>query len=239
MKIELKDVFVNYQTKKTTILALKNINLTINENDFVVLYGPSGSGKTTLLKVLLGLIPYEGRITFNGIDANLISTQERNLSYISQKNTLYPNLTIFDNLAFPLKLQKISFNEIKQRIYEVTKELSIEWLLTRKPKQISLGQQQQVALAKSLLKNSEVFLFDEPFSNVDYKKRVELRHQIKKIHNLLNSPFIFVTHDKEEALALATHIVIIDNHEIIGYDSIENINKDPKAKFLKEYMEDE
>src|SRR5690554_2996451 len=107
MKIELKNVFVNYKTKKATILALKNINLTINENDFVVLYGPSGSGKTTLLKVLIGLLPYDGNVTFNNLDANLISTQERNISYISQKNTLYPNLTIFDNLAFPLKLQKI------------------------------------------------------------------------------------------------------------------------------------
>lgn len=236
MKIEFKNVSFEYSNGREKVAALKNISLTINHQDFIVIYGSSGSGKTTLLKSLIGLIEYDGNIYFDEILDNSITTQERNLSYISQRNVLYPNLTIYDNIAFPLKIQKIPIDEIKYRVNEVVKMLDIEQLLTRKPKQISLGQQQQIAIAKAIIKKSEIYLFDEPFANIDYKKRVLLRQQLKKIHTITKKTFVLVTHDIEEALILGNKIVILEDGIVTEIYDTEEILKDSNSDFMKKYM---
>lgn len=230
MEIALQQVTVTYKQKKETNIALKDINLILPDESFVVLYGPSGCGKTTLLKTLIGLIDYEGSITFNHQKDVVMSTQDRKISYISQKNVLYPNLTIYDNLAFPLKMEHVGFEEIKKRIFEVTERLGITGLLTRKPKQISLGQQQQVSLAKGIIKQSLVFLFDEPFANIDPVKRTSLRHQLKKLHTELKQNFIFVTHDLQEAIVLGTHIVFMDAGKVIAFKTVESVIEDIKKE---------
>lgn len=235
MKLEIKNLTVEYKDKRNTN-ALKDISFAVDDNDFLVIIGPSGCGKTTLLKVIMGLLDYEGEIIIDGLDESKIKIQERNFAYISQSYSLYPNMTVFENIAFPLSNKQTAIGEIKKRVREVAEILEIEFLLSRKPRQISGGQQQKVALAKAIIKNPSLYLFDEPFSNLDSNKRTELRHLLIKLHKELDSAFIFVTHDQTEALALANKLIVMNQGRIEQIGSPLDVYHNPSNDFVYDFM---
>ncbi|MDD4077921.1 MAG: ABC transporter ATP-binding protein [Bacilli bacterium] len=217
IKMELQDVTVSYQEKKQTITAVRNISFQVATGDFIVLLGPSGCGKTTLLKTIGGLIPYdEGTISFNGIDADLLTIKERNLAYMPQNYSLYPHLTIYDNIAMPLKAARLPINEIIRRVETVAKEMEIDFLLTRKPRHLSGGQQQRVALARCFVKRPDIYLLDEPFSNLDPARHRRLRHELIKMHRRWRATIIMATHDLEDAFSLATKVVVMNKDGMIA-----------------------
>lgn len=235
-KVVIKNVTVEYKTAKQSIIALDNLFLEVEQNDFMVIVGPSGCGKTTILKLLSGLVDYQGEILIDGIDENQLSFKERNIAYLSQEYVLYPHLTVFDNIAFPLKMQKIPLAEVKSRVGEVAEILDIELMLSRKPKHLSGGQQQRVAIARAMIKQPNLYLFDEPFSNLDPKIRTELRHLIYKLHKQINSTFIFVTHDQQEAMMLATKLVVMNHGRIEQIASPIEVYNHPINDFVYEFM---
>ena len=171
-EIVLDRLSVRYANNKETVLALDDVSITFHPS-FNVVLGCSGSGKTTLLKTLVGLLEYNGKVFIDGKEMSGIPTNERNMALVSQQYVLYPSQTIFDNIAFPLKLQKLPSEEIKERVFDIALKLDLTACLTRKPKQISGGQQQRVAIAKALIKRPSICLMDEPLSNVDAKARAK------------------------------------------------------------------
>ena len=175
-EIVVKNLVVKYElNKKQEATAIDHINAVFSDGEFNVIIGPSGCGKTTLLKTLLGLLDFEGDITLDGVDINDYSIGERNFAYVSQDIVLQPHVTIFDNIAYPLKIRGIDKNTIIEKVNEIAKELKIEECLTRKPRHISIGQAQRVAIARALVKNANVYFFDEPFSNLDKNTRDSCR----------------------------------------------------------------
>lgn len=236
MHLEVKNLQVEYQNKKTKTSSLDKLSFVMEKDDFLVIVGPSGSGKTTILRVLLGLQDYQGEVIINGIDESRISLKNRNFAFISQSIILYPYLTVFENIAFPLVLQKVPLAEIKERVYEAAGQLDIGFLLSRKPREISGGQQQLVALARAIIKQPALYLFDEPLSNLDAIKRGGLRQLLYKLHKQLGVPFIFVTHDRSEALALATRIVVMNQGRIEQTGTPTEIYNQPANEFVREFM---
>lgn len=211
-RLIIEDLYVSYKDKKQKIEVLKGISMELDFNEIVVILGPSGCGKTTLLKSICGTIDLDnGEMVFSGINANSLSTQERNLAYVSQSFFTYDYLSVYNNIALPLKAQRVPIEEIDRRVNSISKKLGIDFLLSRKPKALSGGQRQKVALARALIKNPDIFLFDEPFSNLDPIVRVELRKEIKRIKEEYNASMIFVTHDINDALDLADRILIMEN----------------------------
>ena len=211
-RLVVNDLHVSYRDKKEKIEVLKGISLELNFNEVVVILGPSGCGKTTLLKAICGTVdPDGGELVFSGINGNNLTTQERNLAYVSQSFFTYDYLTVYNNIALPLKAQKIPIEEIERRVNSISKKLGIDFLLSRKPKALSGGQRQKVALARALIKNPDIFLFDEPFSNLDPLVRVELRKEIKRLKDEYNASMIFVTHDINDALDIADRILIMED----------------------------
>lgn len=213
--IEFQDFSCFYKHKKEYIPALNHIDLTVKQGEFLVILGPSGCGKTTLLKCILGLCNYiSGNLLVDGISTDDFQVQTGNIGYVKQELSLYPHLTVYENIAFPLRMIHTVQSEVDRRVKEIATLLEIDWLLTRKPKQLSGGQNQRVALARALVKNPVTVLFDEPFSNVDPSLRTELRLLVKKIHQNFGCTMLFVTHDTTDALALADRIVLLDDGSI-------------------------
>ena len=179
---------------------LNNINLHADEGEFLVLVGASGCGKSTLLRLIAGLdSPDEGSITINGKNMDSVPPSKRDVAMVFQNYALYPHLTVYDNMAFGLRQRKISEKDIDSKIQETAEILKINELLNRRPKALSGGQRQRVALGRAMVRDPKVFLFDEPLSNLDAKLRQEMRLEIKKLHNLLKTTMIYVTHDQIEA----------------------------------------
>ncbi len=234
MKLDIKNLKLEY--KKGNIMALDDISFTVDDNDFLVVVGPSGCGKTSLLKVILGLLDYPGEILIEGLDESKIKIQDRNITYISQSYSLYPNMTVFENIAFPLKIKKVAIDEIRRRVKEVAEILEIEFLLSRKPRQLSGGQQQKVAIAKALIKDPSLCLFDEPFSNLDNRTRIELRHLLLKLHQQLEYTFIFVTHDQTEAMALANKLIVMNQGKIEQIGPPLEVYNHPVNDFVHDFM---
>ncbi len=215
-QVKLEDISVSYSSKKHKTLVLKDLNVIFEDGKVNVILGESGCGKTTLLHLICGtLSPSNGSIYFDEIDITNFSIRDRNIALINQNITLYPHLNVFKNIAFPLMHTIASGEEIKNRVYEVSKLLHIEHLLTRKPKQISLGQAQRVCIAKGIVKRPYVFLFDEPFSNLDEPLRIELRTELKKCLLDLKTTSLFVTHNIKEAMAIGDFIYVMDEGKII------------------------
>ena len=213
--IEFQDFSCFYKHKKEYIPALNHIDLTVKRGEFLVILGPSGCGKTTLLKCILGLCNYiSGNLLVDGISTDDFQVHSSNIGYVRQELSLYPHLTVYENIAFPLRMIHTAQDEVDRRVKEIATLLEIDWLLTRKPKQLSGGQNQRVALARALVKNPVTVLFDEPFSNVDPSLRTELRLLVKKIHQNFGCTMLFVTHDTTDALALADRIVLLDDGSI-------------------------
>ena len=195
---------------------IKDVSLDIKSESFTVLVGPSGCGKSTILRMIAGLEEINsGTISIDDKVVNDLPPKERNIAMVFQSYALYPHMTVFDNMAFGLKIEKKSKEEIEQRVMEAAKILQIEEYLERKPKQLSGGQRQRVAIGRAITRKPKVFLFDEPLSNLDAALRVQMRVELAKLHDQLNATMIYVTHDQTEAMTLADDIVVLD-HGIVS-----------------------
>lgn len=212
--LEVKDISVTYKNKKKTTVALDHLSATFSDGINVIV-GYSGCGKSTLLKSLLGLVEYEGNIIMDGRDISELPTPERNFSFVSQEYLLYPMFTVFDNIAFPLKVMGAKKEEIKERVLEIAKVTDLTACLSRKPRHISGGQQQRVAIARALIRHPEVVLLDEPFSNVDAKARESMRLWLKNTLEKMDCMCVYVTHDLKEALLLADKLFVMDSGKIV------------------------
>ncbi|MBN2285344.1 MAG: sn-glycerol-3-phosphate ABC transporter ATP-binding protein UgpC [Tissierellales bacterium] len=192
--------------------AVKDVDLEIHDKEFMVFVGPSGCGKTTTLRMIAGLEDVSSGDIFIGDKlVNNISPKDRNIAMVFQNYALYPHMSVYDNMAFGLKLKKTPKDEIRERIIKAAKILDIEALLERKPKQLSGGQRQRVALGRAIVRKPEVFLMDEPLSNLDAKLRIQMRTELIKLHNDLETTFIYVTHDQTEAMTMGTRICVIND----------------------------
>src|SRR5437868_14845818 len=200
--------------------AVKDVNLDIRDKEFVVLVGPSGCGKTTTLRMVAGLESItSGRVLINDKVVNELAPKDRDIAMVFQKYALYPHMSVFDNMAFGLKLRKYGKGEIKKRVGDAASILGIEGLLDRKPKALSGGQRQRVAVGRAIVRQPKVFLFDEPLSNLDAKMRVQMRTEITKLHQRLQATMIYVTHDQIEAMTMGDRIVVMNNGKVQQIDT--------------------
>ncbi len=191
-------------------VAVKDINLEIPDSEFVVLVGPSGCGKTTTLRMIAGLEAItEGEIYINDRLVNQLPPKDRNIAMVFQSYALYPHMRVFDNMAFGLKMRKVPKEVIKEKVRNAAELLGIEWLLERKPKELSGGQKQRVALGRAIVRDPQVFLFDEPLSNLDARLRAQMRTELKKLHARLKTTVVYVTHDQVEAMTMGDRIVVM------------------------------
>ncbi|MEK6628458.1 MAG: ABC transporter ATP-binding protein [Bdellovibrionota bacterium] len=231
--IELKNISKKFSNNQV----LKNINLNVKSSEFLVLVGPSGCGKSTLLRTIAGLeTPDSGDVIIAGVRVNSVQPQDRNLAMVFQSYALYPHLSVYDNLAFSLKLKKVSDTEIKKQVLETAHFLQIESFLDRKPKALSGGQRQRVALGRALVKRPPLILFDEPLSNLDAHLRQQMRLEIKRIHQQMNCTVIYVTHDQVEATTMGDRIVVMKQGEIIQVDQPTKIYESPQNTFVAGFI---
>lgn len=219
------------------VYAVKDLSLDIRDKEFVVLLGPSGCGKTTTLYMIAGIYkPTSGNIYFDGELVNNVDPKDRNVGMVFQSYALYPHMSVYDNIAFPLKIKRLPANEIRRRVLEVAEMLRIRELLDRKPAQLSGGQQQRVALARAIIKEPRVFLMDEPLSNLDAKIRIEIRAELKNLQRRLGITTVYVTHDQAEAMSLADRIAVMNAGTLQQYDAPENIYRNPKNVFVASFV---
>ena len=212
---------------------IKDISLDIKSQSFTVLVGPSGCGKSTMLRMIAGLEDINsGTISIDGEVVNDLPPKQRNIAMVFQSYALYPHMTVFDNMAFGLKLEKRSKDEINERVQEAARILQIEEYLHRKPKQLSGGQRQRVAIGRAITRKPKVFLFDEPLSNLDAALRVQMRVELAKLHDQLNATMIYVTHDQTEAMTLADDIVVLDEGIVSQKGSPMELYSNPSNLFV-------
>ncbi len=212
--------YANVSKKFGDVIAVNNISFEVADKEFLVLVGPSGCGKTTALRLLAGLEEItSGDISIADRVVNDVAPKDRDIAMVFQSYALYPHLTVYDNLAFGLKLRKTPKAEIKTRVNEAAGILGITDLLERKPRQLSGGQRQRVAVGRAIVRDPKVFLFDEPLSNLDAKLRVQMRAEISKLHLKLQTTFVYVTHDQVEAMTMATRIAVINKGVLQQIDS--------------------
>lgn len=216
---------------------LHSINLEVAAGEFVVLVGPSGCGKSTLLRMIAGLESItEGEIAVGEQVINQLSPRERDIAMVFQDYALYPHKTVFENLAFGLRVRGIAQEEIKQRVQEVAAQLQIDNLLERKPAALSGGQRQRVAIGRALARHARLFLFDEPLSNLDVKLRNEMRVEIKKLHQQFGITTVYVTHDQVEAMTLADRIAVISSGHVEQYGTPDEIYNQPRTTFVASFI---
>jgi multiple sugar transport system ATP-binding protein len=231
---------VNVQgvTKKFgDVVAVSNFSLSIDERKFIVFLGPSGCGKTTILRCIAGLeTPDEGRIYIGDVDVTDLPPKDRDIAMVFQSYALYPHMTVFDNVAFPLKVRKRPRNEIQKTVKRVAELLRIEHLLKRKPRQLSGGEQQRVALGRSLVREPKVFLMDEPLSNLDAKLRLYMRAELKRLQKELGITTIYVTHDQAEAMTMADQIALMNKGVLQQYASPDEIYHRPGNMFVAGFI---
>ncbi len=235
--IEFQNFSCHYKTKKDFITALSHLDLTVEEGELLVILGESGCGKSTLIKACLGLADYfEGDLYIKGKTIEDIDLSTGEYACVQQDISLYPNLTVYENIAFPLRLMKMPQADIDIRVKQMAMRLEIAFLLTRKPKQLSIGQQQRVAIARALIKEPEFVYFDEPFSNIDAVFSSELRKLIKKYHEECHPTVIFVTHDINEAFSLADRIAVLENGQLAEIGTPEEIISSPKSDLIRSFL---
>ncbi len=223
--IQLKSITKIYPNK---FKALENLDLEINDKEFLVLVGSSGCGKSTILRIIAGLEGVsEGTVKIGDRIVNDVSPKDRNISMVFQDYALYPHMNVYENMAFSLKLKKVKKSEIKEKILAVAKKLEIEECLYKKPATLSGGQKQRVALGRAIIRDPEVFLFDEPLSNIDAKLRTLMRIELIRLHKQLNTTFIYVTHDQTEAMTMGERIVVMKDGKIQQIDTPENLYNHP------------
>jgi multiple sugar transport system ATP-binding protein len=223
----------NVIKKFDEVVAVENFNLTIEDKEFVVLVGPSGCGKTTTLRMIAGLETITSGDIFVGKQLiNRLSAKDRNIAMVFQNYALYPHMSVFDNMAFSLEMRRRPKEEIKQRVQEAAEILGIQHLLKRKPKQLSGGQRQRVAVGRAIVRKPEVFLFDEPLSNLDAKLRVQTRLELKKLHERLATTAVYVTHDQIEAMTMGDRIVVMRDGLIQQVGSPLELYDKPANRFV-------
>ena len=232
--LQLKNIYKKYAGNVT---AVSDFSIDIADKEFIILVGPSGCGKSTTLRMIAGLEEIsEGELYIGGKLMNDVAPKDRDIAMVFQNYALYPHMTVFDNMAFALKLRKTPKAEIKKRVTEAAKILDIEHLLDRKPKALSGGQRQRVAMGRAIVRSPKVFLMDEPLSNLDAKLRVAMRTEIKKLHAKLNTTFIYVTHAQTEAMTMGTRIVVMKDGFVQQIDTPENLYNNPCNQFVAGFI---
>jgi multiple sugar transport system ATP-binding protein len=219
------------------VVAVNKVDLEISDKEFLVLVGPSGCGKSTTLRMIAGLEEVtEGDIHIDDVRVNDVPPKNRDIAMVFQNYALYPHMTVYKNMAFGLKLRKYPKAEIEQRVKDAADILGIQDLLHRKPKALSGGQRQRVAVGRAIVRKPKVFLFDEPLSNLDAKLRVQMRTEISKLHNQLQSTMIYVTHDQVEAMTMGDRIVVLKDGDLEQIDSPMNLYDKPLTKFVAGFI---
>ena len=232
--ISLKDICKVYPNG---FEAVKNFNLEIEDKEFIIFVGPSGCGKSTTLRMVAGLEDISsGELKIDGKLMNNVEPKDRDIAMVFQNYALYPHMTVFDNMAFGLKIRKVDKAEIKKRVEEAAKILDLDKLLDRKPKALSGGQRQRVAMGRAIVRNPKVFLMDEPLSNLDAKLRAQMRIEISKLHDRLGATIIYVTHDQTEAMTLGTRIVVMKDGVVQQIDSPQVLYNSPQNLFVAGFI---
>ncbi|MCT4508118.1 MAG: sn-glycerol-3-phosphate ABC transporter ATP-binding protein UgpC [Tepidibacter sp.] len=217
--------------------AVKSVNIDINDKEFVVLVGPSGCGKSTTLRMIAGLEDItSGEIKIEDRVVNELSPKDRDIAMVFQNYALYPHMSVYDNMAFALKLRKIPKDQIDEKVKEAAKILGLESVLNRKPKALSGGQRQRVALGRAIVREPKVFLMDEPLSNLDAKLRTQMRTEISKLHKKLGTTFIYVTHDQVEAMTMGDRIVVMKDGIVQQMDTPQELYQNPKNMFVAGFI---
>ena len=231
--LKIEDLSKNFGTTEV----LKKINLDIDEGNFLVLLGPSGCGKSTLLNIIAGLETInEGNVYIDDYNVSKVEPKDRNIAMVFQSYALYPSMNVKENMIFGLKQAKASKEKIEEQLKKVSSFLKVDELLKRKPSQLSGGQRQRVAIGRALVREPRIFLFDEPLSNLDAKLRVEMRREIKKLHQTLKTTVVYVTHDQTEAMSLGTKIAIMNHGVIQQNDTPEIIYNKPSNTFVADFI---
>ena len=233
-KVELKGISKVFEGN---VRAVDNANIVVEDKEFVVLVGPSGCGKSTTLRMIAGLEDIsEGELYIDGELMNDVPPKDRNIAMVFQNYALYPHMTVYENMAFGLRIKKVDKKEIDRRVHEAARTLDIEKLLERKPKALSGGQRQRVAVGRAFVRNPKVFLFDEPLSNLDAKLRVQMRAELSDLHLRLNATMIYVTHDQVEAMTMANKIVVMKDGKIQQIGSPLYLYNNPVNKFVAGFI---
>jgi len=231
--LKIEELSKNFGTTEV----LKKINLEIDEGNFLVLLGPSGCGKSTLLNIIAGLETInEGNVFIDDYNVSKVEPKDRNIAMVFQSYALYPSMNVKENMVFGLKQAKTSKEKIAEQLEKVSTFLQVDKLLERKPSQLSGGQRQRVAIGRALVREPRIFLFDEPLSNLDAKLRVEMRREIKKLHQQLKTTVVYVTHDQTEAMSLGTKIAIMNHGVIQQNDTPEIIYNKPSNTFVADFI---
>lgn len=232
--LELKNILKKYPNG---FVAVTDFNMKIADKEFIIFVGPSGCGKTTTLRMIAGLEEItEGELYIGDRLMNDVAPKDRDIAMVFQNYALYPHMSVYDNMAFGLKLRKTPKAEIEKRVHEAARILDIEHLLDRKPKVLSGGQRQRVAMGRAIVREPKVFLMDEPLSNLDAKLRVQMRTEITKLHQKLQATFVYVTHDQTEAMTLGTRIVVMKDGVAQQADSPVNLYNKPKNLFVASFI---
>jgi multiple sugar transport system ATP-binding protein len=232
-EVALRNVVKRYDT----VEAVRSISLDIPDNEFVVLVGPSGCGKSTTLRMIAGLEEVTaGDIYIGGEMVNDLPPKDRDIAMVFQNYALYPHMSVFENMSFGLKLRKFPKQEIRKRVDHAARILDITELLERKPKALSGGQRQRVAMGRAIVRNPKVFLFDEPLSNLDAKLRVQMRTEIKRVHQLVKTTTVYVTHDQVEAMTLADRVVVMNGGVIEQIATPQDLYHHPKTHFVAGFI---
>ncbi|MGF1709990.1 sn-glycerol-3-phosphate ABC transporter ATP-binding protein UgpC [Vibrio kagoshimensis] len=233
--LDLKQIRKTYRNADNE--TLKGIDISIDSGEFLILVGPSGCGKSTLMNTIAGLENISsGEIVIDGVDVAQVEPKDRDIAMVFQSYALYPNMTVRGNIAFGLKIRKMPQQDIDAEVNRVAEMLQIEQLLDRKPSQLSGGQRQRVAMGRALARRPKLYLFDEPLSNLDAKLRVEMRHQIKRLHQKLNTTIVYVTHDQIEAMTLADRIAVMKDGELQQLGTPQEIYTKPNNMFVAGFM---
>src|SRR5579872_4010249 len=223
--------------KYDEVMAVRGIDLDITDKEFIVLVGPSGCGKSTTLRMIAGLEEITGGdIAIGGDVVNDVPPKDRDIAMVFQNYALYPHMNVYENMSFGLKLKRTPRDEIERRVRQAAQILDITELLDRKPKQLSGGQRQRVAMGRAIVRDPKVFLFDEPLSNLDAKLRVQMRTEIKKVHQKVTTTTVYVTHDQVEAMTLADRVVVMNGVRIEQIGTPHEVYHAPKTRFVAGFI---
>jgi sn-glycerol 3-phosphate transport system ATP-binding protein len=235
--LSFNNVIKRYGSGKDVLQVLHGVNAEINDHEFIVIVGPSGCGKSTLLRMVAGLEEVsDGQISIGGKVVNELEPSERDIAMVFQNYALYPHMSVFDNMAYGLKIAKVPKDEIKTRVDKAAKILELGHLLDRKPRALSGGQRQRVAMGRAIVRQPQVFLFDEPLSNLDAKLRVQTRLEIQKLHRELGITSLFVTHDQVEAMTLAQRMMVMNAGRMEQFGTPEEVYNRPATTFVASFM---
>ena len=235
-EIKIVDLGLSYYKGRQETIVFEHLNLHFQNEKINILMGVSGGGKTTLLKCIVGIYKYAGDIYYDDMNMNKVSPQKRNIAFVDQDYVLYPHLTVFDNIALPLKVQGASSEEIKRRVFQIADEIGLTDCLLVKPRYLSGGQQQRVAIARAIIRRPDLIIFDEPLSNVDPLKRNDIRNIIRDLCKSYHITTIYSTHNIDEAVSLGDTFTIINGDKNISFDSSKDLLKGDNS-LVKEIIE--